>query len=211
MLVEKIVVGALGTNCYIIAPGANCEAAVVDPGADAFKIQEKLKQLNLKIKFIINTHGHCDHIGADSELAGGVKVPIYIHFEDAGMLNDGSANLSLYCGERIESVDAVTEVADGQILQLGNLDLQIIHTPGHTKGSISILLSDGENRLFTGDLLFKGSVGRTDFPGSSFQALLNSLKKLTDLPDDTRVYPGHGPETFLGEEKQNNMFFKEID
>lgn len=207
MVLEKIVVGALATNCYIIAPNVNAEAAVIDPGSDASLILERLKKSNLKLKFIINTHGHYDHVSADSELARKNKVQVYIHPEDIYMLNDPSANLSLFWDKPMEAVDMIKELKDGQILEVGELALQIIHTPGHTKGSISILV---DNKLFTGDLLFKDSIGRTDFPGSSFQTLIKSLEKIANLPDDTQIYPGHGPVTVLGEEKQNNIFFKEI-
>jgi len=207
LVLEKIVVGVLATNCYIIAPSDNAEAAVVDPGADASLISERLRQFNLKLKFIINTHGHYDHVSADSELAKENNVPVYMHSEDIYMLNDSSANLSLFWDKPIEKVDILKELEEDQILYVGGLALKIIHTPGHTKGSISILV---KNKLFTGDLLFKDSVGRTDFPGSSFRALIKSLEKIANLPDNTQIYPGHGPVTVLGKEKQNNMFLKGI-
>lgn len=208
MIVEKIVVGALATNCYIIAPGANSEAAVIDPGDDADEIDRRLQQLNLELKLIVNTHGHYDHIGADSELARKKKIPIYIHPEDMNMLNDPAANLSLLWGGQFETVENVKELVDGQVLEVGELELKCIHTPGHTAGSISVLV---QGKLFTGDLLFNGSVGRTDFPGSSYEALLRSLQRIAVLSEDTLIYPGHGPSTILGEEKANNPFFKDME
>lgn len=207
MLTEKIVVGALATNCYIIAPGANREAAVIDPGANTSLILEKLQEHNLKLVSVINTHGHYDHTGADGELAGHTGVPIYIGTQDADMLNDAFTNLSAFLGVESNEVEHVNTLKEGDMLRVGELVLQVIETPGHTKGSITILV---ENRLFTGDLLFKGSVGRTDFPGSSYETLLESLQKISRLSDDTVICPGHGPNTTLGEEKLSNMFFQEI-
>ena len=206
MILEKIVVGALATNCYIIASDEDSKAAVIDPGADAPEILQRLKALNLDLELIINTHGHYDHTGADSDLAHEYPVPVYIGSKDIGMLNDPSKNLSLYLGERSNQVETVKELKEGQILEMGELEIRTIETPGHTKGSISLLV---QSNLFTGDLLFQGSVGRTDFPDSSYADLLKSLNKIADLPDETLVYPGHGPATVLGEEKQTNPFLKE--
>ncbi len=206
MILEKIVVGALATNCYIIASDEDSKAAVIDPGADAPEIVQRLKTLSLNLEIIINTHGHYDHTGGDSELAHEYPVPVYIGSKDISMLNDPSKNLSQYLGERSNQVEAVKELKEGQILKIGELEIRTIETPGHSNGSISLLV---QGNLFTGDLLFQGSVGRTDFPDSSYADLLESLKKIAQLPDETLVYPGHGPATVLGEEKQTNSFMKE--
>jgi len=208
LIVEKIEVGALETNCYIIAPSANSEAAIIDPGGDAQLISQRLQQLKLKPRFIINTHGHIDHTGADNKLASLYDIPIYISSDDTGVLNDPTDNLALLLGEKYEEVKDLKQLKDGQVLDLGGLKLEVLSTPGHTKGSVSILVDD---KLFSGDLLFRGSVGRTDFPSSSYKELLESLKKISDLSDEVTVYPGHGPSTTIGEEKANNMFFREIN
>jgi len=208
LIVEKIVVGALETNCYIIAPSANSEAAIIDPGGNAQLIAQRLEKLNLELKLIINTHGHIDHTGADSKLAGMYDVPIYISADDKGVLNNPNDNLSLLLGEKYEEVKDVKQLRDGQALNVGGLELKVLSTPGHTRGSVSILV---DGKLFSGDLLFRGSVGRTDFPSSSYKELLESLKKISDLPDEVIVYPGHGPGTTIGEEKESNMFFREVN
>jgi len=208
LIVEKIVVGALETNCYIIAPSANSEAAIIDPGGDAQLIAQRLEKLNLELKLIINTHGHIDHTSADSKLAGMYDVPIYISADDKGVLNNPNDNLSLLLGEKYEEVKDVKQLRDGQALNVGELELKVLSTPGHTRGSVSILV---DGKLFSGDLLFRGSVGRTDFPSSSYKELLESLKKISDLPDEVIVYPGHGPGTTIREEKESNMFFREIN
>jgi hydroxyacylglutathione hydrolase len=206
MILEKIVVGALATNCYIIASDKSKKAAVIDPGADADLILQRLKQLDLRLELIINTHGHYDHTGADSELLDNKRVPVYIGGGDLKMLNDSSANLALFLGEKDIRVEAAKSLQEGEVLRLDDLTIRIIETPGHTGGSISLLVGD---KLFTGDLLFQGSVGRTDFPGSSYSDLMESLNKISDLPDNTIVHPGHGPSTVLGEEKQTNPFLLE--
>lgn len=208
MIVEKIVVGALETNCYIIAPSANSEAVIIDPGGDAHLILQRLEKLNLRPILIINTHGHIDHTGADNKLAVMYNIPIYISVDDASVLNDPTDNLSLLLGEKYEEVRDIKQLKDGQALNLGGLELKVLSTPGHTKGSVSILT---DKKLFSGDLLFRGSVGRTDFPSSSYKELLESLKKISSLPDEVIVYPGHGPSTTIGEEKESNMFFREIN
>ncbi len=206
MIVERIIVGALATNCYIIACDGSTKAAVIDPGADGPVILEKLEQLDLQVELIINTHGHYDHTGADSELMKAQPVPVYIGAEDLNMLNDSSANLALFIGARDIRVESARSLREDQVLNLDDLEIRVIETPGHTRGSISLLIED---RLFTGDLLFQGSVGRTDFPGSSYSDLMMSLNKISHLPDSTLVYPGHGPATVLGEEKQTNPFLME--
>ena len=207
MIVEKIVVGALATNCYIIASDKGSKAVVIDPGADAPIILERLRELDLQLGAIINTHGHHDHTGADRELVDEYQVPVYMGSDDIKIVNDPSANLSYFTGGTNCQIETVKGLDDKQILEIDGLKFQTIETPGHTKGSISLRI---QNKLFTGDLLFQGSVGRTDFPSSSYDDLLRSLSKIAELPDETIIYPGHGPETVLGEEKRSNPFLREV-
>lgn len=203
MLLEKLVVGHLDTNCYIIASDITKRAAVIDPGGDIDEIIEKINDNSLDVKYIINTHGHHDHIALDDELAKITGVSVYIHKDDLDLLSQPFDNLPFFIGENFKVETNKIELEDNQILELDNIKIKVIHTPGHTKGSVSLLV---ENNLFTGDLLFKNSVGRTDLFGGSFEALQDSLKKISLLPDTTKVYPGHGPETTLKEEKENNPY-----
>ena len=199
-MIKKIVVGVLGTNCYIFADTDNKVAALIDPGSDGDGIRSEVEKLGVEVKCIINTHGHGDHISSN----GRFKAPIYIHELDANFLENSELNLSAAFGLAIKSPPASRLLKDGDIIEVGDLKLKVIHTPGHTPGSIS-LLSDGA--VFTGDALFMGGVGRTDFPYGSNEALMNSIKyRLFTLDGKTVVYPGHGPLSTIGREKHENCF-----
>ncbi len=207
ILIETISVGPLETNCYVVAAGAGTSAAVIDPGDDVDKILKVVNGNGLKVTHIINTHGHYDHIGADSALAATTGAKIYIHSLDASMIKDPQSNLSLFLNSDYEMNDEVVKISDGEELVVGGLKLKIIHTPGHTPGGISLFL---HGRLFVGDLIFSGSVGRTDLEGGDFSALMSSISKIIlEYPDDTIIYPGHGPATTIGAEKQNNPYIKQ--
>ncbi len=186
MLVKVVVVGPLATNCYIVAgqPGGN--AMVIDPGEDAPDIIAALDADMLSLKYIVTTHGHFDHTQGAWELKTARGGEIYGHPADALPATD-------------------KELAEGMEFDFGGIMLTVLNTPGHSLGSCS-LVTDGA--VFCGDLLFAGSVGRTDFPGGSVDQLLDSLEKLRPLPADTIVYPGHGPATTIGDEVDNNPFFK---
>jgi glyoxylase-like metal-dependent hydrolase (beta-lactamase superfamily II) len=200
-LIVSLMVGPLATNCYIVADPVTKEACLIDPGAEAGRIMKELKKEGLDLKFIIITHGHGDHIGANS----GFKVPIYIHRLDADCLTDPGLNLSRMFMFGITSPKADRLLEEGDEVKLGGLALGIIHTPGHSPGSISIRVGAA---VFTGDALFAGSIGRTDLPDGDDAALTRSItEKLFVLPDDTKVYPGHGPASTIGREKRENPFF----
>jgi hydroxyacylglutathione hydrolase len=186
MIIKTVVVGPLGTNCYIVAAHSGGKAMVIDPGEDASNIAAALDKDNLKLAYIVTTHAHFDHIQAAKELKQAKGGEIYGHPADGLPFAD-------------------KELKDGMEFELDGLKLKIIHTPGHSAGSCSILV---DGALFGGDLLFAGSVGRTDFPGGSYEALLDSLDKLRPLPVETRVYPGHGPATTLGIEIESNPYFQ---
>jgi len=199
-LLKTFVVGPLAVNCYLVADPASAEACLIDPGAEPYGIKNYLTRNALKLKYIINTHGHGDHIAAN----GFFDVPIYIHSLDAPFLQDPEKNLSTQFLFRVTSPKASRLLADGDRVGLGGLSFAVIHTPGHTPGSISLKLEDV---LFTGDTLFAGGVGRTDLVYGDNEALFDSIrKKLFVFPDDTAIYPGHGGSSTIGTEKESNPF-----
>ena len=198
--VKKIVVGLLEANCYIFADMDAKIAAIIDPGGDGDNIKSEVEKLGVKIKCVINTHGHGDHIFSNKEF----NAPICIHKLDAEFLKNPQLNLSSLFGFAIKSPPAGRLLEEGDIIEIGSLRLKVIHTPGHTPGSISLL---GDQIVFTGDTLFKESIGRTDFSYGSGEELIKSIKyKLLTLGDNTLVFPGHGPSTTIGEEKKRNPF-----
>ena len=192
MIVKGFAVGWLSTNCYVVGCEETREAAVIDPGmeskAETAPFMDFIKQNSLHIKYIINTHGHPDHVAGNTFMKEATGAPILIHESNS------------------EHVQADRKLRDGDTLQVGTLKLKVLHTPGHTPDGISLLV---DNAVFTGDTLFAGSVGRTDFLGGSYEELIHSLKtKLLPLPDNFKVYPGHGPATTIGDEKRHNPFLQ---
>lgn len=197
MIIEKIMVGEVEANCYLVANDQTREAVIIDPGADAPKIKKYIQKWDLDCLYIINTHGHIDHIGANNEFA----LPIMIHEEDSAFLDNPGFNLSLFMGKPFTSRKAERLLKDKELIKVEGLDFRVIHTPGHTPGSICLRLN---NYLFTGDTLFAQGVGRTDFPYSSAEQLINSIKeKLFTLDPGVEIYPGHGPVSTIGKEKKN--------
>ena len=211
MILENIIVGPNQTNCYILGCPYTKEALIIDPGSEAGRIKKAIVKLGIAPKYIINTHGHADHIGANSEF----KLPILIHNLDSDFLKNPRKNMSIFFGFLITSPPASKLLEGGEKINIGKLMLEIIHTPGHTPGSISIIVNVDKRAgaspapaiIFTGDTLFKDGVGRTDLPGSSEKDLFNSIKsKLLVLDDETAIYPGHGPASTIGEERRNNPY-----
>ncbi|MCR2042533.1 MBL fold metallo-hydrolase [Anaerosalibacter massiliensis] len=204
MKIERLTVGVYAANCYIIYCEDTKEGIVIDPGEEGDRILKRIEELNLDVKYIILTHGHGDHIGGLKEVKEGTQAPILIHEGDRELLNDGTKNLSSVMATGSVQLEADRFVKDGEELSFGNYLVKIIHTPGHTPGGISINI---DSSLFTGDTLFAGSIGRTDFPGGSYEQIINSIKeKLVLFSDDTIVYPGHGPSSTIGREKVSNPF-----
>lgn len=198
--VDCIEVGPYQTNCYLIRD--NNQAVIIDPGDDFFRIEKLILKYNIEVKKIILTHGHIDHIGAVSQLKKITNAPVLIHPDDAGMLTDVKVNLSAYHDTEFTADAADEFIKEGDIIEVGEIRLKTLHTHGHTPGGIS-LLADG--LVFTGDALFWGSIGRTDLPGGNFETLIKNIKsKLLTLPDETVVYPGHGPQTTIGNEREIN-------
>ena len=206
MFLKHLQVGPLETNCYIIADEKSRIAAIIDPGDNANEIINAVHEAKLKIKYIFLTHGHCDHIAALKEVKETTDAKIVIHEQDAHMLSSAESNLSFLLGEEFTQPLPDIKLTDNKEFKIGDLVLNIIHTPGHTSGGISIQV---DNLVFTGDTLFAGSIGRTDFPGGSYDKLIRSIKeKLLTLPDDTKIYPGHGEPSTIGYEKMRNPFLR---
>jgi hydroxyacylglutathione hydrolase len=189
-MLRKLVVGPYQANCYILGCKETKEGLVIDPGDEVFRIVKEISRNGLKIRYILLTHGHFDHTGSVGELKKITKAPVFIHALDAPGLNlrpDG-------------------HFYHGQEIRLGNYIISVIHTPGHTPGGVSI---HAPGAIFTGDTLFAGSVGRTDFPGGDHNKLIEGvLTKIFPLGDNLRVYPGHGPATTVGRERLTNPFFR---
>jgi len=210
VLVTGFPAGAFAANCYVVAPARGAECVIVDPGQDAQQgIDELLLRYRLKPIAVLLTHGHIDHMWSVAPVCGAKGIPAYIHPDDRELLADPAKGLSLAVGQQLfggitfTEPDDVRELADGSALSLAGLDFTVRHTPGHTPGSVTF---GSENGLFTGDLLFAGSIGRTDLPGGDHQAMLRSLARTLTLPDDTLVLPGHGPQTTIGAERRTNPF-----
>jgi len=197
MLIETFILGSLSTNCYVVSSEKTKDAIVIDPGLDfsleADQIFDYITQASLNVKLIVNTHGHPDHISGDAVFQEKYNVPICIHRSDAASLK-GLENVNFPAAVLLE---------DGGLIKFGDESLKVMHTPGHTPGSICLL---GERLVFTGDTLFAGGIGRTDFPGGSDTYMRLSLQKLMRLPDYFFIYPGHGSTSIMGEEKRANPF-----
>lgn len=203
MLIKTIIVGVLETNCYIFGDEGGA-VAVIDPGDEAEKILGYVNETGCSVKYIILTHGHVDHIGAVKKLKAETGAEVLIHEADAACLTDAKKNLSVYMIMPCVQLPADRVLKDGDTIKVGNYEVNVIHTPGHTPGGICL---QAGKALFSGDTLFRASAGRTDLPGGSRQDLLDSINnKLMTLEDDIRVYPGHMEATSIGHERRNNPF-----
>jgi glyoxylase-like metal-dependent hydrolase (beta-lactamase superfamily II) len=203
---EILPVGVLQCNCSIIGDTANGECMVIDPGAEVERIAEIIEQHNLKVKQIVITHGHIDHVAGAMRLKQLTGAPILMNKNDneqLKLLDIQAAWIGLTAPGKVQ-IDA--SIGSGDVVKAGGLEASVMHTPGHTEGS-SCLYFEREKKLIAGDTLFAGSIGRTDLPGGDFKKILDSLHNLVlSLPDDTQVIPGHGPLTSIGRERETNPF-----
>ena len=204
--VSSVTVGQLAVNCWFLMNEDTKEALVLDPGDQADKIFAFAKQNEVTIKAMLLTHGHIDHMGGAEELKKLTGATIYALQDEEDLLLDAKQNLSVYIARKVVTLAPDEFVRDGQELDLAGMKIKVYHTPGHTPGGASYYCEEA-GCVFSGDTLFHGSVGRTDFPGGSMSEIVHSVKdKLFLLPDETKVCPGHGDETSIGYEKKYNPF-----
>lgn len=206
MIFRHLVVGPLACNCYIVGDKATKQGMIIDPGAEGRTILRAVSELGLSIKLIVVTHAHFDHVGAVPAVKEATGAQLAIHEADASMRLGPFARMmaSISGGSFSRSSQPERLLRDGDVIEIDSLHFTVLHTPGHSLGGISLY---GHGMVFTGDTLFNYGVGRSDFPGCSHRQLIASIKnKLMSLPDDTIVYPGHGPSTTIGEEKRGNPF-----
>ncbi|MCX8126822.1 MAG: MBL fold metallo-hydrolase [Dehalococcoidia bacterium] len=200
MRIIALEVGPFFSNCYVVGQDHSNEGIVIDAGAEPGEIMVAIKKMRLMVRYIIATHGHMDHVGAVSELKKATGALFAIHESDAVYLS----RRGFLFGGIGGAVQPDILLHGGETISAGSLSFRVLHTPGHSPGGICLV---GEGVVFTGDTLFRGSIGRYDFPGASGRQLLDSIRtELLSLPDDTVVYPGHGPMTTIGEERKNNPF-----
>ncbi|MEW6571759.1 MAG: MBL fold metallo-hydrolase, partial [Nitrospirota bacterium] len=201
MIIKKLVIGPLENNCFIIGDETTREAFVIDPGDEPDRILDLLEENNLKVKFIICTHAHFDHVGAIAEIKEETGAKIIIHHDELPLYNSIEKQAAMW-GFQLEALpEPDLFVSEGDKIEIGNLRFRVIHTPGHTPGGICLF---GEGIIITGDTLFAGSVGRTDLFGGNIDELRLSVRRLMALPDETEILPGHGSESNIGKEKSNN-------
>ena len=203
MIVRKVIVGPFASNCYIVGSESNKEGVIIDPGDDAEEILKNVKDSGLNIKLIILTHGHIDHTGAVKEVKEATGAEVAIHTDDAKSLQEQLLG-RLFGLSYPPPPPPDWLLKDGDSIDIGDLHFLVVHTPGHSPGGICLL---GEGVVFSGDTLFNYGIGRYDLPGGSGSQLMNSIHtKLMILPDNTIVYPGHGPDTTIGTERRSNPF-----
>ena len=205
MIIRKLELNPFGSNCYIIGSESTKEGMIIDPGMMGEEIMKHVNELGLKIKTIVLTHAHGDHTGALADVKEATDAEVAIHADDAPLLKKSNAMIRML-GSYKEPPAPDRLLKEGDVIDIGDLHFQVLHTPGHSPGGICLLERENEI-VFTGDTLFQFSIGRTDFPGGSHEGLVQNIKdKLMVLPDNTTVCPGHGPDTTIGVERRVNPF-----
>jgi len=207
MIIEKVVVGPLEENSYIVADEVSKEAVVIDPGDEPDRIMELIDSNGFNVLAVICTHGHFDHVGAIGDIKKATGARVMIHKDDTETYGMAKEQAVLWGFNVDDLPEPDGFLNDGDEIKAGGMVFRVMHSPGHSPGGICLY---GEGVLFSGDTMFQGSIGRTDFPGGSIDKLKESFKRLIELPDDTRVFSGHGPETTIGREKRENFFMSEL-
>jgi len=209
MIHEILPVGMLACNCSIVGDEATGEAVVIDPGDEVERVQEILTRHGLKVKYIVATHAHIDHVAGIEKLQRASGAAVLMHEGDLPLYQNLAVQAA-WLGVRPPGMVEVDQfLREGDALRWGSLQLEVLHTPGHSPGSLSLHLPGEHRRIFSGDTLFQGSIGRTDLWGGSFDQILRSIQEtLLRFPDETPVYPGHGPTTTIGEERECNPFLR---
>lgn len=208
MILESLVVGPLGVNCYIVGDEKTRAVIVIDPGGDGRDILDVVQRHHLTVSAIVNTHAHFDHILALNEIRAATHASFLIHADEVPILAAAQASAALWGMYVAQPAPADRLLREGDQVSVGAIAFQVLHTPGHTPGGICLL---NAKNIFVGDTLFQGGIGRTDFPGGDYATLMQSIRdRLLTLPDDTMVYPGHGPATTIGQEKQWNPFLRPL-
>lgn len=202
--IQTLVVGPLQVNCFIVSCPETKESLVIDPGDEGGRILDTIRSAGRKLTMIVNTHGHFDHVGGNRLLVERTGAELLLHQADRPLLQGAADHAALYGLSAFPSPAPSRFLADGDVLQIGAVTLEVIHIPGHSPGGICLF---GQEHLFSGDTLFAGSIGRTDLPGGDHEALIEGIRaRLLVLPDTTMVHPGHGPDTTIGREKKINPF-----
>ncbi len=204
MIIESLEVGLFAENCYIVGCSETHEGVVIDPGDEIPRVLQRIEALRLNIRMILLTHGHLDHVKEVAALKKEIDVPVLMHKDDQFLLDNLPAQAAAFglTTSGIPQIDRYIE--GGERVEFGNVKLDVLYTPGHSPGSVTFA---GENLAFSGDVLFSGSIGRTDLPGGDFATLIGSIRdKLFSLADDSTIYPGHGPATTIGHERLHNPF-----
>jgi glyoxylase-like metal-dependent hydrolase (beta-lactamase superfamily II) len=206
MILDVLLVGPLGVNCYILGDEHTRQAVVIDPGGNPREILKTIEKRALKIIAIVNTHAHFDHVLALTEVRAATGAPFLLHAGEAQILASAQMSGAMFGMAMRQPAPPDRLLNDGDTIPVGALRLKVLHTPGHTPGGICLLF---DNRVIVGDTLFQSGIGRTDFPGGDYATLMTSIRdKLLTLPDETIVYPGHGPATTIGEERALNPFLR---
>jgi len=208
MIMDTLTVGPLEVNCYLVAEGPGQEALVIDPGDDGERILDRIREQNLTLKYILNTHGHFDHVGANQFLKDATGAELLIHEKDAPLLplaGNHATSFGLVCEP---SPLADRTFIHEERIEMGALSLKVLSTPGHTEGGVCLFM---DNLLFTGDTLFAGSIGRTDLPGGSFREIMVSIQnQILPLGDHITIHPGHGPSSTIAKERRTNPFITDL-
>ncbi|VAW38848.1 MBL-fold metallo-hydrolase superfamily [hydrothermal vent metagenome] len=208
--ITRVVVGDLAVNCYILWDQKTREAVVIDPGGDPEDIIDAVEADKLDVKYVINTHGHFDHVGADGDIIKAFGAKLAIHSADAPMLENAGAYSSVFGVNAKNQPPPDIAIEHGSVIRFGGIEINVLGSPGHTPGGVLLSINDGK-AVITGDSIFAGSIGRTDLPGGSYEDLMTSLRdRVLPMADDTRLFPGHGPDTTVREEKAGNPYLQEM-